>query len=526
MSMTYPSEKYCAVYDFSLLPYALGDVLTWNVQTAMRCEEAGRKTVDIYIVLDPKRPSSVYQRDLITDENCGLFFSELYGAFGTHPRLGNIHIFGNQAEATQSLAIQAQDDPVNKEVLEDYRAAQRSEDDEKELVAYFIKYIYSHNKLNAYFDETGDYPRLKQSMGCGPDVNSLFERVFPGKYVVVVHPRLRRLDAGYGGDHTYFRDSDFLEWYDFLKQTSIERPDIQFVVVGRLPEKPVAMLRLPNVMSLRTLGMGLGHELSLMLRANLFIGTSSGFAALVNFSRTPYFITRMNKESYSAYDIEEGATRLPFAEGKQVLTAEPETADMLSRLLKEGLEDQEPQPGNPVQRQDNIDASNFVSERTKWLGRNSSTNRFFTDDSYTAQETAFLVAPRLQEAVEAAQSGDMAKAQVLVTRVLTNFPEFKGKFAELEGLNTLINEPENPLKQHIDGIEVPYEFSAVPEYKPARILSVNYFPWAEFKNPLVQRMVWAAWLPARFVSAARRGTVLRGIRRLHRRIVAKFGVRS
>ena len=33
--------NYCAVYDFELMPYALGDVLTWNVQTAIRCEEAG-----------------------------------------------------------------------------------------------------------------------------------------------------------------------------------------------------------------------------------------------------------------------------------------------------------------------------------------------------------------------------------------------------------------------------------------------------------------------------------------------------
>ena len=60
---------------------------------------------------------------------------------------------------------------------------------------------------------------------------------------------------------------------------------MQFVVVGRLQEKPLELLRLPNVISLRTLGLGLGHELTLMLRCDLFIGTSSGFAAMANFSR-------------------------------------------------------------------------------------------------------------------------------------------------------------------------------------------------------------------------------------------------
>lgn len=521
--MTRQTKKYCAVYDFSLLPYALGDVLTWNVQTAMRCEQAGRTVVDIYVVLDPKRPSSVYQRDLITDENYGLFFSELYGAFGTHPRLGNIHIFNNRHDAILEIEKTAENDEINTEVLADYQAALNSEDDERKLVAYFIKYIYSHNKLNAYFTDTGNYPRLKQSLGCGPDVDALFEKVFAGKYVVVVHPRLRRLDAGYGGDHTYFRDSDFLEWYDFLKQASVSRPDVQFVVVGRLPEKPIALLRLPNVMSLRTLGMGLGHELSVMLRANLFIGTSSGFAALVNFSRTPYFVTRMNKESYSAYDIEEGATRLPFAEPSQVLTAEPESAAMLNRLLLEGLERQTRQPGIALERQDGIDVSNFVPERSKWLGKNASTNRFFTDESYAQQETAFLVAPRLQQAVEAAQSGDLDMARELINRVLHNFPEFGGAFSELEGLNKLVNEPENPLKQQIDGIDIPYAFDAIPEYKPEKILSVNYFPWSNYRSPLVQRVVWAIWLPVRFVSAIRRGTVRKGVQRIRTRLLGRIG---
>jgi hypothetical protein len=113
---------------------------------------------------------------------------------------------------------------------------------------------------------------------------------------------------------------------------------VQFVVLGRIQEKPLEILRMPNVISLRTLGLGLGHELTLMLHSDLFMGTSSGFAAMANFSAIPYFITHMNRNSCIAYGIELGAEQLPFATEGQILVYEPETSHMLARLLERGLD--------------------------------------------------------------------------------------------------------------------------------------------------------------------------------------------
>ena len=110
-------SRYCAIYDFELLPYALGDVLTWNIQTALRCEEAGRDVVDAYVCLDRRYPASIYQRNLVVAENSPLYFNELFGAFNTHPTLGNIHLFGSRDEMLDALRKVAQDDPVNSEVL-------------------------------------------------------------------------------------------------------------------------------------------------------------------------------------------------------------------------------------------------------------------------------------------------------------------------------------------------------------------------------------------------------------------------
>ena len=110
----------CAVYDFELMPYALGDVLTWNVQTAIRCEELGRERVDVFICLDERYPTNFYQRDVVFAENSALFFNELFGAFGTHPRIGNLFFFRHREEMLERLRDVATGDAEGTEFLADY----------------------------------------------------------------------------------------------------------------------------------------------------------------------------------------------------------------------------------------------------------------------------------------------------------------------------------------------------------------------------------------------------------------------
>src|SRR5262249_38576895 len=155
--------RYCGIYDFELLPYALGDVLTWNVQTALRCETHERSQVDVYICLDDRYPSSIYQRSLVVRENCGLFFSELFGAFGTHPRLGDIFIFPDRDRILAELRRVASGDAVNGEILADYERVLAKRDCEAALKKYFIKYVYTHGEVNAFAASHGGIPLLQAS---------------------------------------------------------------------------------------------------------------------------------------------------------------------------------------------------------------------------------------------------------------------------------------------------------------------------------------------------------------------------
>ena len=437
---------YCAVYDFGLFPYALGDVLTWNVQTAIRCEELGREHVDAYICVDERHPPNIFQRDLITADNCGLFFNELFGAFGTHPRPGNVFLYRRRDEMLERLREALRSDAANSEDLAEYEQALADYERALEIrgngrsvmigwpalmIEYFTKSIHSHERINAYAAAHGRIPLLRPSMGCEPDVTGLLTKRFAGNRIVAIQMRLRRLDAGYGAEHTYWRDSDFLEWYEFLKEAGKTHPDVQFVVMGRLQEKPLELLRLPNVISLRTLGLGLGHELSLLLRSDLFMGTSSGFAALANFSEVPYFITKMNPVACRAFAIAPGSERLPFARERQILVYEPETRDLLMRLLERGLQGVPPRSGiSGPSSEEAIDARSWEWEQSQWLQPGATTNRFFTDDCYSDKETAFLVWPKIKEAIAAWRKGMNDRAWTVLHRVETSFPRMCEKFPE------------------------------------------------------------------------------------------------
>jgi hypothetical protein len=429
------ASTYNAIYDFELMPYALGDVLTWNVQTAILCEQGRHERVDVHICLDERFPASIYQKEMITPENCGLYFNELFGAFGTHPRLGNLLVYRRREEMIKRLAPEAERDPLNAEAFKDYQDALGRRDDLDFLVAYFTKYIYYHERINEFADRQGRIPLLRGSLGCGPDVEGLVSKAFAGRRIVVVHPRLRRLDTGLAGSHTYERDSDFLEWYEFLSAAAQGHPDVQFVVVGRLQEKPIEFLRLANVASLRSYGLGLGHELTLMLRANLFIGASSGFAAMANFSEVPYFITKMNKESCNAYRIPEGAERLPFATDRQQLVYQPESRQLLEQLLVRGLRGASPPAPGPGPGFDpRIEPERWEAERALWLQPGSTTARYSIADDYVDKETGFLLAPRMDEARKAWRDGRDHIAWDLLQRIERDFPRLYRKYPEIARL--------------------------------------------------------------------------------------------
>ena len=178
----------------------------------------------------------------------------------------------------------------------------------------------------------------------------------------------------------------------------------------------------------------------MLLRSDLFIGTSSGFAAAANFSDVPYFITHMNSESCNAYNIPDGADQLPFATDRQFLVYEEETKDLLMRLLEQGLASGESRERgdtsshselgpesllaqNLFKEPTEIDVANWAESRKAYLWPGATNARFALDsEQYRRWETSFLLKPAVEHAEKATQAGEKQEAARIVEEIDRHFP--------------------------------------------------------------------------------------------------------
>jgi hypothetical protein len=336
------------------MPHTLQDVLTWNVRSAIHCEANKRRKIGIFVCLEGH---STATRDL--------FVSELLGAFGTHPMFGDVFFYRRRDEMLARLREAAGSDPVFAAAAEDF----------------------SYEAVTASYKERGETPLLRSSAGCEPDIAGLIARRFRGRKIVAIQMPLAGSATG--------------EWLPFFSEAERKHPDVQFVVLGRRQEKPPEALQLPNVACLRTWGLGLGHELTLLRQSDLFIGVPGGFAAMAYFS---------------------GA--------RQALVHQPETRELLLGLLDQGLAKAVSRGGSPTSVDSAIDVRSWEWERSTWLFPGATTYRFFDDADFADKETAFLLWPQIKEAQAAWDKGAADEAWSILERIAENFPRLCAKFPE------------------------------------------------------------------------------------------------
>lgn len=423
------------IYDFGLFPYALGDVLTWNVRSAISAVEAGVQLCDTHLCMEKDSAVPFFQKSLIRPENAFLHFSELLPAFTTHPMLRNTLIHASRHGMIDDIRADFANRPDVLTDLDEYQTAATTGNDDS-ANRYFSDQIHSHEVINDFYSRHGYIPQLTESWGCSLDMEYLLSWILQDRRVVVLHPRLRSLDRGMMGLESYWRDSDFVEWFDFIVTAGERHPEVMFVVVGRLQEKPLELLRLPNVMTLRALGYGLGHELTLIKWCDLFMGTSSGFAAMANFCEVPYYITRVSRQACETYGISYEDPHLPFATSEQVLTYGPETTDMLLSHLEEGLARSARGRAHSNQLRDD-----FGARMKAFLGAGpqgsvpvkswSSTYRFFTHDSVADSELKKLLEQRLLHGDEENRILGAEGVGPEVARLVRLYPRYRATNREL-----------------------------------------------------------------------------------------------
>ena len=305
------------IYDFSYNPYALGDTLTWTMNLNIGAVEAGCDAVDQYLVIDPSKPGSRHQ-PFVNQHNYVSIIDNLFPAFLCSPMLRSLKLFRHLPGFNLFLL----------------REAVRRRPMWPSFCSHLNRKLdfVSHQRINAFYHQHGTLPWLSAPRGYGAWADQFRQTHCGGRFVVAVNIRQSALSLT---PANLFRDSPLLEWYAFIRRVAARHPDVLFLILGGYTEWDREVYRLPNVLIPRAMGFGLGHELALLHRADLFMGSSSGFAAMATFCNKPYLINDIQHlfSSYSGVPV--GGRRYPFGNENQILYWEKENQDVLLDFFEE-----------------------------------------------------------------------------------------------------------------------------------------------------------------------------------------------
>jgi hypothetical protein len=304
------------IMDFRYAPYALGDTCTWLTKLQIVASRHSLSDIDIMLITLPKKPSSPLQPH-ITTHNYALLIDGLLPAFLCCGKIKSIRIFEDNRKALHRLlgALIART-PSWPTLVSHMRGR--------------LDFI-SHNQINSFYAERGWIPKLTPPFGFKDETDRFKQEFCDGYVPIIVNIRQSALSKNPAAVN---RDSPADVWFQFFACAKKFWPKALFVLVGGFSEWERRFSRCQNVVILRRFGLGLGHELTLLLEGTPFIGTSSGFSAAATFSDTPYVITNVEHRAAKFFGIPAGTQHYPFATTRQWLSWETETGALLASLFE------------------------------------------------------------------------------------------------------------------------------------------------------------------------------------------------
>ena len=453
------SDIYHDIYDFSLFPISLGDILTWGVKSALRASAAGRSKVHIHLITDPQK--SGFSPLQATSYLVDLFVVEAVPAFYSHPLFSGLSVYRSREDFEQTFGRIAANDTLAMDVYREHQSEFLDRANYDRLGAYFKKCCSNHDDINEHYRQTGNFPRVGYLPDCLLDWHGLQSQFPRETFWVTVQFRLRKLDSGMPvSPEGLQRDAPFLTWFKFMDEARKRFPSVRFVLLGRLQEKPLEVLRLSNVVVLRVLGMNLAHELTALLHSDLYMGSPSGFAQAAHFSEVPYDVFNCTEAGCENYGIPFGAPQIPSAIPRQRLHYGLETSDDLLDCLKRALEESS--------------KSKALPEKFE-VNRVSTTDRYFISDSQSETELISIFSSRLKSIALTVEAGDLSNSRKALDSLVESFPQFATHWPDFVWLSGLV---ESLLKEDLPSSERSELLADVSRYcHPHRLIrrSGRYF---------------------------------------------------
>jgi hypothetical protein len=323
MTMSEPSApsrppSLLGLFDLSYQHYALGDVLTIQVNLAIMAIEQGLPHVDVVIMVDPEQPSAPLQAH-ITSANYVGYLDNLLPAFACNPLLRSLQIVRDVRACNALISSHlARGMPMWPDLDTHLRMRQ--------------DFPIDHLRINAFHARHGHLPVLTAPRGYESWARRFHATELAGRPLVAINPRQSSLTDS---PAVTTRDAALATWHAFIDVAAREQPEALFLMVGGFQEWEHHLPLRRNVFIPRAAGLRLAHELALMKLADLFMGTSSGFATFATFGDLAYAILDFLPRFAPHGEMQLNDRRYPFAKENQVLIWRRESTEDLLALFRE-----------------------------------------------------------------------------------------------------------------------------------------------------------------------------------------------
>lgn len=298
------------VYDFQFLPFSLGDILTWTVQAAVQADQKDWKPAGMGYRCRLTHPHPM--QPFVLPGNERNYLGELREAFQFNPLgLEVKELTGRQRPPFDPTDYARDLDRLRRDISEGI--------DIREQTRFFFKHVACHENLNQRHAKGKAVPLLRAPEDTARTTARLIGRRARRKRWICIHIRFRGFDTRWDLSDVA-RNADPVVWYEFVATLAREfRKTHAILLMGELANYPESFQAIPGVFSLRKWGGSVQNDLTSILAADAFFGSSSGFATAANFSATPYTIFNVTASGYLNYAVPDGSERLPFARPRQFL---------------------------------------------------------------------------------------------------------------------------------------------------------------------------------------------------------------
>jgi hypothetical protein len=313
------------IYDFRILPFALGDVVISMIHGAIDLKGKTSKFPFYYFRNDFEKAHPIQR--FINKQNVNKHLGDLNEALLFNPfqlPIKEIRKKPNNAGCETSQEL----------IICDFYDEYKNKNQVKEYHNYFNSNIASHKFLNQFSQEKNQIPQLHASKNLILKTKKLIKKHTGKNKWICAHLRFRGIE----------KDADFADikrnadpgfWYGMLTNIAKEyKNDHAVLLLGPKGSYPESFYGIPNLYAVSSLGGTLKNSITAILSSTAFIGSSSGFANCATFSNTSYLIFDVSENGYENYCIEYDSPRLPFAKKQQHLSSQSDSPKMVAEKLR------------------------------------------------------------------------------------------------------------------------------------------------------------------------------------------------